>query len=266
MAILATSPFPLQLLASIAVIALPLALYAPLLREESGRFSRMGDETKTGTQLDSLAKSLIGLVYGNSSYVPFPLQLLASIAVIALPLALYAPLLWEGSGRFSRMNLVALVSHCVELEALLWLVLTPVVWPKLARRRGTGSTPVPLSAFSAARLRDWTLLGLGPCLAVLMPIVGWGAGYRLPGFLGMKEALGLLVLTCNGLVLIPLGLYLTTASLLRRSGSFPRCAVTVALLVLAIPCYWSIEPASEVGRRRLEYDWTWPASPASVSA
>ena len=181
-------------------------------------------------------------------------ELLASIAVVALPLRLYAPVVREGSGRFSRIYLVALVSHCVEVEAFLWLVLTPVACSSLARWRGTCTTPASLSAVPASRLRGSALLGLGPCLAVLMPVVGWGVGYRLPGFLGLKEAFLLLVLACNGLVLIPLGLYLATASLIRRSGAFPRCAATVVLLVLAIPCSWSIEPASELGRRRLEYE------------
>jgi hypothetical protein len=181
-------------------------------------------------------------------------QILASIAVVALPLCLYAPVVREGSGRVSRIYLVALVSHCVEVEAFLWLVLTPVARSSLARWRGTCTTPAPLSAVPAAWLRGTALLRLGPCLAAVMPVVGWGAGYRLPGFLGLKEAFLLLVLACNGLVLIPLGLYLATASLIRRSGAFPRCAATVALLVLAIPCFWSIEPASELGRTRLEYE------------
>lgn len=47
----------------------------------------------------------------------FLIQLLISIAVPALPLALYSPVIRDGAGRLSRRILLALVSHCVELEA-----------------------------------------------------------------------------------------------------------------------------------------------------
>jgi hypothetical protein len=98
------------------------------------------------------------------------------------------------------------------------------------------------------------LLGLGPCLGVLMPAFGWGSGYRLPGFMGLEGILFLLVLPCNVLVLIPLGLCMVITSSLKRSEAFLRTVTTVVLLVLAIPCLRSIGPASELGRRHLEHE------------
>ena len=44
------------------------------------------------------------------------------------------------------------------------------------------------------------------------------------------------------------------ASRHKRSASLPRSAATLALLVLAIPCVWSLDPAAALGRRRLEHN------------
>jgi hypothetical protein len=70
-------------------------------------------------------------------------QVLASIAILALPVGLYATELRGISGRRPDMVLFteSLVAHCVELEAFLWLILAPCIGAFLTRWRAP--QPVP---------------------------------------------------------------------------------------------------------------------------
>ena len=169
------------------------------------------------------------------------IQVAASVAILVLPFALYGPVLREGLGRLSSRVLVSLVSHCIELEAFFWLVLTPAVLSGLGRWHGS-------RAATLAPLSDRIALAVGPCLAVFLPIAGWGEGYRLPGFSVLEEAAFLLAF-CNVPLLLPLAYFWS-----KRSAPITRSVATVVLLLLAIPCIGSAEQAAKLGRRRLEHE------------
>jgi hypothetical protein len=180
------------------------------------------------------------------------IQLIASIAILALPLALYSTPLREESDWLSSGILVALISLSIEMEAFLWLVLTPTLGWCLARRRGVRSTQSRSVDAEGGDLRDRVLLLAGPFLALLIPLVGWGTGYRLYGFDLLKAIIILLLLPCLILVMIPLALSSAIACFVKRSKSFVRAVATVALLVLAIPCLLSFDPAFNAALRLLE--------------
>jgi hypothetical protein len=167
------------------------------------------------------------------------LQALAAVAVLTPPLALYAARPLGGSRPLSGGDLITLLCLCVEVEALVWLVLIPAVHLSLGRWRRTFKvTPPPLWDRSA---RAW-----GPCIAVLLPVAGWSAGYRLPGALELKFGAFLLAVGNVPLLILLAVLWSRASTPLRRS------VTTVSLLLLTIPCIGSLDRAEELGRRRLE--------------
>lgn len=99
-------------------------------------------------------------------------------------------------------------------------------------------------------LRLRALLLAGPCLAVLLPAIGWGSGYRLSGLIGSEVLIFLAVVGVWLILMILALLSVLTAPV--TSPGFGRSVAAVALLVLVLPIYPSIEFASAHGRACLE--------------
>ena len=107
-------------------------------------------------------------------------QLLVSIAILAFPMGLYATELRGIPGRRPDMVLLigSLGAHCVELEAFLWLALTPCIGALLARWRAPQLVPGRDDSVSTGACIYRTLLRFGPWYAVIAPLSGWAAGFR----------------------------------------------------------------------------------------
>lgn len=165
-------------------------------------------------------------------------QLLVSVAVLALPLALFAPALRGGWNPW--FGALALVAFGVELLALVWFVLAPAARRGAARGRGGGSE---------GEQRDRLFLTLGPCVAVAAPLAGWGAGYRLRVWPLLE--MGCLLLLPVGALLAAGGLAFGLVDLVRRPRDARHVALRTLVLVLALPCVLSFALAADAGQRRM---------------
>jgi hypothetical protein len=180
-------------------------------------------------------------------------QLLVSIAILTLPMALYATELQGFPGR--RVNitllLISLAAHCVELEAFFWLIVAPGIGRLLARGRTPGVVSGPEERVSKASWMSRVLLLFGPCYAVIVPLGGWGFGYR-GGYLGLIFGLVFVLLLLPSLALIPVGLLEMIVRLIKRSRYSSRPIASFVLLLLTLPCNFSFWTAFNVGWGQLE--------------
>jgi hypothetical protein len=179
-------------------------------------------------------------------------QLLVSIAILAFPMALYATELRGIPGRRPNFPLLlgSLAAHCVELETFFWLIVAPRIGRLLARWRAPRPVPGLKDRVSTEGCMSRAFWLFGPCYAVIVPLGGWGLGYRgyVSTILGLVFVLSLMA----SVALIPLGVIYMIGQLIRRPRSFSRPMASVGLLLLAIPCNFSFWTAVNVGWRQLE--------------
>ncbi len=180
-------------------------------------------------------------------------QLLISIAILALPMALYATeLRGIPKGRTNLALLVgSLAAHCVELEVFFWLILAPGIrrvvtrWRVPQPVRDTEDPVVPQGCMP--RL----LFFFGPCYAVIVPLGGWGFGHR-GGYFGAILGLAFALLLLPSLALIPVGLLGMIVQLIKRPRYSSRPIASFVLLLLTLPCNLSFWTAFNVGWSQLE--------------
>jgi hypothetical protein len=178
--------------------------------------------------------------------------LLVSIAILALPMALYGTELQGYPARRPTIGLLlgSLAAHCVEVEAFFWMILVPGVGRLLARWRSAQSVPGTEDRVQSEALLSRVVLWFGPCYAVFVPVAGWAIGYRTI-FAPIFE-LAFLLSVLVSLALIPVGVIVMIGQLIRRPRSFVRSMMQVCLLLLAIPCWLSFQTALNVGWSQLE--------------
>ena len=152
------------------------------------------------------------------------------------------------------MNLVALVSHCVELKLSSGLCLRQSCGPNSLGGVGDrldSSSLIRLFSGSASRLDITWTWALPRRLDAHRRLGGWLSPPRLSRHEGGPRL--------TGPDLQRPGADSAWALLDHRLSSeafgvIPALCRDGRTVGVAIPCYWSIEPASEVGRRRREYD------------
>ena len=179
------------------------------------------------------------------------IELLAAVAILAIPFAFYAPVLRESRGVWAIVFLVVFCVHCVELVAFLFLVIAPAARWCFSRTRGT---------MAAGRRDDdrrthqivRPLLVAGPWLAVLLPIAGWADGYRVPGFIEFGAILRFLLF--GYVVTLGTAVVFAINELIHRRRTAIRFVAGAGLLVLSLPCFLCYEPVYDAGARRLEHD------------
>ena len=175
-------------------------------------------------------------------------QLLAAVAILGLLLAFYAPV-WRERRTVPAMGMVAVFcAHAVELEAFLFLVISPAV--RWCFSRGRVGASGALDEGGGRNDVGRVFLVAGPWLAVLFPIACWADGYRLAGFTSLEPFVFLLVLgvavtiACAGIFAI--------IEIFNRRATAIQYVGAAGLLILALPCFFCYGPAYDAGLRRVE--------------
>jgi cytochrome c oxidase subunit IV len=179
------------------------------------------------------------------------IELLAAVAILTLPLAFYAPLLRESKRVWAIVFFVVFCAHCVQLEAFLFLVVSPGVRRCFPRARWAATTALADDGQTNNHMARLFLVA-GPWLAVLLQIASWADGYRVPGLIEFDTILIFLIV---GYVVIigTAGVY-TITELIRRRQTTIRFVAALGLLIFSLPCFLCYEPAYDAGARRIEND------------